>query len=74
MTINDIARLSGTSKSTVSRVLTSHPNVNQKTREKVLDIINKYQYRPNSIAQGLVTGSIKIISVIVPNIQNPFYS
>ncbi|MGE4485548.1 MAG: LacI family DNA-binding transcriptional regulator, partial [Oscillospiraceae bacterium] len=42
--------------------------------EKVLDIINKYQYRPNSIAQGLVTGSIKIISVIVPNIQNPFYS
>lgn len=74
MTINDIARLAGTSKSTVSRVLTNSPNVNVNTRNKVIEIIEKYNYSPNSIAQGLVKGSMNIISVIVPNIQNPFYS
>ncbi|MCI8514230.1 MAG: LacI family transcriptional regulator [Lachnospiraceae bacterium] len=74
MTINDIARLAGTSKSTVSRVLTDNPNVNEKTRQRVLDVIQKYQYRPNSIARGLVKGGMQIIAVIVPNFRNPFYS
>lgn len=74
MTINDIARLAGTSKSTVSRVLTNHPNVNDATRQKVLDVISQYQYHPNSIARGLVNGGIKVVAVIVPNFKNPFYS
>lgn len=74
MTIKDIARLSGTSKSTVSRVLTNHPNVNAKTRERVLSVIKEYQYKPNVMAQSLVSGSMRVISVIVPNIQNQFYS
>jgi LacI family transcriptional regulator len=74
MTINDIAHLAGTSKSTVSRVLTNHPNVNEKTRQRVLDIIQQYQYHPNSIARGLVQGGIKVVAVIVPNFKNPFYS
>lgn len=74
MTINDIARLSGTSKSTVSRVLTNNPNVSAKTRERVLSVISQYQYKPNVMAQSLVSGSMRVISVIVPNIQNQFYS
>lgn len=74
MNINDIARLAGTSKSTVSRVLTNHPNVKSETRKKVLQIIKQYQYHPNSIAQGLVTGSIKVIALVVSDIRNPYYS
>lgn len=72
--IYDIAKLAGTSKSTVSRVLTNHPNVKEETRKRVLDVMKQYQYQPNSIARGLVNGSIQVIALIVSDIRNPFYS
>ena len=52
MTIRDIARLAGVSKSTVSRIINNQPAGN-KTKAKVLRIIEEYEYYPNSYAQYL---------------------
>ena len=74
MTIDDIARLANTSKSTVSRILSGNEKVNKNTRDKVLQVIDEYSYRPNSVARSLANGKMDVVSVIVPNLQNPFYS
>lgn len=52
MTIRDIAELAGVSTSTVSRVI-NNENVGKKTKQKVLKIIEKYDYYPNTYAQYL---------------------
>jgi LacI family transcriptional regulator len=74
LTINEIARLAGVSRSTVSRVLTGHPNVKPKTRKLVEEIIRESNYRPNPIAQGLVRGNLNMIGLLVGDIRNPFYA
>ncbi|WP_083517112.1 LacI family DNA-binding transcriptional regulator [Alicyclobacillus shizuokensis] len=74
LTINEIARLAGVSRSTVSRVLTGHPNVKPQTRKLVEEVIRKSNYRPNPIAQGLVKGSLKMIGLLVGDIRNSFYA
>lgn len=52
MTIKDIARLSGVSISTVSRVINDQP-VGKKSRQRVLEVIGRYDYYPNTYAQYL---------------------
>lgn len=74
VTIKQIASLAGVSRSTVSRVLTGHPNVKPATREKVERIIRELDYRPSSLAQGLSRGSVNIVALLVGDIRNPFYS
>ncbi|HBF36452.1 MAG TPA: LacI family transcriptional regulator [Firmicutes bacterium] len=74
LTITDIAKKTGMSKSTVSRVLTNNPNVNIDTRLKVQKIIDENKYQPNSLARGLSTGRLNIIALIIEDIRNPFYS
>ncbi|BCV21401.1 LacI family DNA-binding transcriptional regulator [Moorella sp. Hama-1] len=74
ITIKDIARKSGVSSSTVSRVLTNHPSVDPKTREEVQKVIDRLGYRPSHIARGLVKGKIDIVALIIGDIRNPFYA
>ncbi|MGI9862561.1 LacI family DNA-binding transcriptional regulator [Moorella naiadis] len=74
ITIKDIAQKSGVSNSTVSRVLTNHPNVDPKTRELVKSVIKELGYHPSRIARGLVTGQINIVALIIGDIRNPFYA
>lgn len=74
LTIKDIANLSGVSKSTVSRVINKKKYVSKKSREKVLNIINETGYIPNNIARSLVTNKTYTIGLIIPDINNPFYS
>lgn len=52
MTIKDIAKLAGVSTSTVSRVINKE-NVGKRTKQKVLKVIEKYEYCPNTYAQYL---------------------
>jgi LacI family transcriptional regulator len=73
LTIKDIAEMAKVSRSTVSRVVTNHPNVNAKTREKVLHIIKNSGFQPNSIAKGLAKGKIRVISLIVSDIRNTIF-
>ncbi|WP_240761974.1 LacI family DNA-binding transcriptional regulator [Paenibacillus thalictri] len=53
MNSHEIAKLAGVSRSTVSRVINNYPNVPQKTREKVMEVIKKYNYFPNLSGRAL---------------------
>lgn len=64
ITLNDVARLSGVSYQTVSRVINSHPYVAQETRERVLAAIKKLDYHPNRAAKSLVTRRSHTIAII----------
>lgn len=74
ITIYDIAAEAKVAPSTVSRVLTHHPNVSAKTREKVQAIINKYHFTPSLSAQALEQSrqSNKTIGVIIPEVTDHY--
>jgi DNA-binding LacI/PurR family transcriptional regulator len=74
VTIKDIARILGISKSTVSRALTEHSDVNAETRKKVLAIAQELQYQRNSIALNLKKQRTNTVGVIIPETGNPFFS
>lgn len=73
MNISKIAELAGVSKSTVSRVLSKNGSVSEKSRVKVLQVIEESNYRPNPYARILNKKSTKLIGVIVPDISNPYF-
>jgi LacI family transcriptional regulator len=65
-TLKDIVRLTGVSQSTVSRVLNGHPNVSEKTRQKVLRVIQEQGFRPNFVARALAKQRTRVLSMIIP--------
>lgn len=71
--INDIARLAGVSRSTVSRVLTDNKNVKRETAVKVKQAMREVNYRPNIVARGLATGKLNIIAILILETTHPFY-
>lgn len=64
MTIYDISEKAGVSIATVSRVLNGSGSVSEKTRKKVLDVINRYEYTPNAFARGLGLNTMKTIGIL----------
>lgn len=72
--IYDIARDAGVSIATVSRVMSGHANVRPKTREKVLRVAQEQGYRLNLVESVLSQGRSRTLAVILPLIDNPFYS
>ena len=74
ITIKAIARMLGLSKSTVSRALTKQSDVNAETRRKVLELAQKLNYQPNSIALNLRQKRTKTLGVIIPETMNAFFS
>ncbi|MGB3252959.1 MULTISPECIES: LacI family DNA-binding transcriptional regulator [Buttiauxella] len=63
-TINDVSRLAGVSKATVSRVLSGSRGVKEASRLAVLKAVEELHYRPNVIAQSLLSQSTGCIGVI----------
>ncbi len=73
LTINDIARLSGTSKTTVSFYLNGKTDkMSKSTCERIKGIIEKTNYQPNVIARSLNAKSMRLIGVIIGDITNTF--
>lgn len=64
MTIYDISEKAGVSIATVSRVLNGSTNVSEKTKKKVLDVIQEYDYTPNAFARGLGLNSMNLIGLL----------
>ena len=79
MTINEIAKIAGVSKATVSRVLNNKPDVLPETRERIKAIILKYDFEPNAFATAIANKSCKTFGVIIINdanfvLANPYYN
>lgn len=73
ITIDDIARMAGVSKTTVSRYINGKFNyMSVATRSKIEKIIEENNYIPNNIARSLKTKSTKLIAFIVADIENAF--
>jgi DNA-binding LacI/PurR family transcriptional regulator len=73
-TIKDIARKLQISTSTVSRALRDKYDVKPETREKVLELAKELNYLPSSQALGLKQKKTLTIGVVVPEIDNEFFS
>ena len=77
--IRELARLSGVSVATVSRVLNDYSDVSEKTRERVLAVARELDYTPSAAARSLVRQRSQVIGVILetgeghPDLQHPFF-
>ncbi|MDN4071718.1 LacI family DNA-binding transcriptional regulator [Fictibacillus terranigra] len=72
-TIKDVAKQAGVSVATVSRVLNSNGYVNEDTKKKVEEAIDRLNYKPNAVARSLYKKTSKTIGLMVPDIVNPFF-
>ncbi len=61
LTLKQIAKLAGTSRSTASRVLNQHPGVRPEVRERVLQIMRQYGFRPDPAARSLASRRMGIM-------------
>jgi len=74
ITIKQLSKLSGFSKSTVSKALNNSNEISDKTKLKICKIAKKFDYVPNSSGRALRNRKTRIIAVIVPQIASVFYS
>ena len=70
MNIKDIAKLSGVSVATVSRVINNQPNVRPEKRELVLSVMADHGYTPNIFARGLNSKSTKSIGILCSELDD----
>jgi LacI family transcriptional regulator len=68
-TIKEVAKSSGVSIQTVSRVINHHPDVAPKTRERILEVIDQLGYRPNELARGLINKRTNTIGVVTAGLR-----
>ncbi|WP_256872456.1 LacI family DNA-binding transcriptional regulator [Paenibacillus sp. 79R4] len=73
-TIKDVAKASGVSVATVSRVLHNLSGYSDKTKQKVLKAVEELGYQPNAIARGLINKRTQTIGVLVPDVSSSFSS
>jgi LacI family transcriptional regulator len=69
--IDDIARLAGVSKATVSRVINQKPDVDPETRAKILRLMEEHGFVPSPTATGLAGGRTRLIGVLIPSLTWP---
>lgn len=74
ITIKDIARLCGVGVSTVSRAINNHPDINQETKNMIMQVIKDNNYIPNNSARNLKRSDSRTIAVLIKGISNPFFS
>lgn len=74
LTINDIAKELGISKSTVSRAFRDTHDISPNTKKRILDFAAACDFHPDQLAQNFKKGSSKTIGVVVPAYNIPFYS
>lgn len=73
--MKDVAESCGVSIATVSKVLNGKDrSINEETRRKILDAVERMGYVQNSVAKGLRTQRTNMIGFILPDISNPFFS
>jgi LacI family transcriptional regulator len=74
ITVNDIAKATKVSQSTVSKVLNNYPKVKESTRLKVLKAIEELNFTPDPIARSMITKKTKTLGLILGDISNPYFA
>lgn len=74
ITIKDIAKLCGVGVSTVSRAINNHPDINEKTKTMIMQVIRENNYIPNNSARNLKRVDSNAVAVLIKGITNPFFS
>jgi LacI family transcriptional regulator len=74
VTIYDIAEKANCSAMTVSRVINNTGRISDKTRKRVQEIMREMNYVPNSMARSLVVQETRLLSLLITDITNPFYT
>lgn len=74
LTIKDIARESGYAVGTVSRVLNNHPDVSEKARARIMEVVEKHNFKLNSNAKHLKQQASSGIAIIVKGNQNMLFT
>ena len=74
VTLFDVARVAGVSKSTVSNVIRGNISVAKETRDRVERAISDVGYHPNVIARSLKQRTSAAIGILVPDLNNPFHA
>ncbi|KHD37831.1 KDG operon repressor [Clostridium acetobutylicum] len=73
--IDDVAKLAGVSKATISRYLNGKfEYMSEKTKDRIKESIEELNYRPNNIARSLKSNKSKLIGVVIADLTNPFSS
>lgn len=71
--IDDVAKLAGVSKTTVSRVMNKRGYLSEKTVKKVHEAMEQLDYQPNVVARQLFKQETKLVGLIFPTVNNPFF-
>ncbi len=66
VTIYDVSREAGVSLATVSRVINGSSVVKESTRQRVLEVIKRLDFKPNEVARGLAKSKTTMIAVVFP--------
>ena len=79
LTLEDIGRLAGVSRSTVSRVINGQSNVRPEVKTRVEEVIARTGYTPNAAARSLVSGRSGVIGLVIPSrvhslFEDPYFS
>ena len=73
-TIKDVAKYAGVGIGTVSRVINNEKAVGEKTRKKVVEAMKELNYLPNNMASQLRKNATRIIALLVPVVNHPFFA
>ncbi len=66
MNLEEVARLAGVSRSTVSRVVNDDPRVSDEARNRVQEVIRVHNYHPNAAARSLASSRTRILGMLIP--------
>lgn len=77
-TLEEIGKIAGVSRATVSRVINNHPKVSDSVRRRVMEVIEETGYQPNIAARTLASNQSRILGLVIPAIisnvfTNPYY-
>jgi LacI family transcriptional regulator len=74
VTIADVAQEAGVSMMTVSRAINNKEGISEETRQRILEIAERFGYRPSGVARALATNRSCTIGLVIPDVANPFFS
>lgn len=74
ISIREVAELAGVSPATVSRVINGTAKVAPEKKDRILKVIEETNFVPNELARSLYKKSTKLIGLVIPSLQNPYFT